>query len=98
MKVTRSTTFQNELGHWEKVEIELGNDDFLLDEESAPQPIKVQLLENRIDKYIVLHMLRQGQLTKEDAAERVQSLDAFRVSLLSLKPKPVLKRREAQSE
>jgi hypothetical protein len=92
MKVVRSTTFQNGT-IWEKIEVELDSSDLLPEEQIVPDHAKAQLLELRIDKHITMHLLRHGQLTKDEAAAKISELDGYRNTLLKLKPAQTLRRR-----
>lgn len=98
MRVVRSTTFEVAVGVWEKIEVELDETDLLPEEEAAAIHVRPQLLENRIDKHIVMTMLRRGHLTKDEAAEQIQELDAIRSTLIRVRPKAVLKQRGMRNE
>ena len=93
MRVTRSTTFQRSDKTWEKIEIELDSSDLLPEELLVPDHVKAQLLELRIDKHIVMHLLRNSVLTQEESASRIAELDGYRASLLKMKAPPVLRKR-----
>lgn len=93
MRIMRGKTFEGKRGQWEKIEIELDSSDLLPDEASAAPEIKVQLLELRAEKNIVIFMQRQGKITKNEAEALISELSTQRKTLLTLKPKPVLRQR-----
>lgn len=93
MRVARSRTYETKKGVWEKIEVELDHDDLLPDELAAAPHAHPQLLENRIEKHLTMSLLQYGQLTQDEAAQRIAELDAFRKSLLNLNPPKLLKRR-----
>jgi len=93
MRVVRGKTFQGKSGVWEKIEVELDSSDLLPDEQAASDHVHAQLLEVRIDKHLIMHLLRHEQVTKEEAAEQVAEADAHRIALLKIKPKKLLRRR-----
>jgi len=93
MRVVRGKTFQGKTGVWEKVEIELDTSDLLPDEQAASAHVHAQLLEVRIDKHLIVHLLRHGQITKDEAATQLAEIEAHRSTLLKVKPKKLLRRR-----
>ena len=93
MRVVRGKTFQGKTGVWEKIEVELDSSDLLPDEQAASEHVHVQLLEVRIDKHLIVHLLRHGQLTKDEAAIQLAEIESHRNTLLKIKPKKLLRRR-----
>lgn len=97
MRVVRSTTFQVAKGVWEKIEVELDDADLLPDELAAAPHVQPQLLELRIEKHLAMHLLRAGELTKDEVTQKLAELDSYRASLLRMQPKKTLKMRGHQN-
>ena len=98
MRVMRGKTFEGEKGVWEKIEVELDTNDLLPDEQTAADQVKLQLLEIRADKHLLLFLSRANKIPKEEAQSQLKSLNDYRDKLLNIKPKTSLKPRKYQSD
>ena len=93
MRVMRGKTFEGEKGVWEKIEVELDTDDLLPEEQIAADQVKLQLLEIRADKHLLLFLSRSNKISKDDAQQQLKELNEYRDKLLSIKQKTTLKPR-----
>lgn len=93
MRVMRGKTFEGKKGVWEKIEVELDGNDLLPDEQAASDQVKLQLLEIRADKHLLLFLSRANQISKEEAKQQLQHLNDYRDKLLKVKSKTTLRPR-----
>jgi len=93
MRVMRGQTFEGPNGVWEKIEVELDSNDLLPDEKAAADQVKLQLLEIRADKHLLLFMSRSNRIDSQEAKSKLAELDMYKKKLLEIKAKPILRPR-----
>ncbi len=93
MRVMRGKTFEGKKGVWEKIEVELDGNDLLPDEQAAADHVKLQLLEVRADKHLLMFLKREGQISSSEAQKKLETLDGYKKRLLKANPSTVLRRR-----
>lgn len=98
MRVMRGKTFEGKDGVWEKIEVELDSGDLLPDEQSAADQVKLQLLEVRADKHLLLFLSRSGRISKEEAKAKLDELESYKAQLLKIRKKPTLVPRRREND
>lgn len=93
MKVLRGKYFEDEDGVWQKIEVELTEDDLLSEEAEAPDHTKPTLLEIRAEQYINAFLAREGVISEEQLADKKNSLSSLRTMILST---PALRRKRVE--
>ena len=93
MKVLRGKYFEGEDGVWQKIEVELSENDLLAEEEDAPAHTKPTLLEIRAEQYINSFLAREGIISDEELENKKNSLSSLRTMILST---PVLRRKRVE--
>lgn len=81
MRIMRGKSYEGRDGHWEKIEVELETQDLLEDEKKFPEYLWPILLELRAEQHIIMFMLRNGKISKEDAKAKSEELKAVRRNL-----------------
>lgn len=67
MRIMRGKYFEAQDGFWEKIEIELEDDDLTEEELTVPQHLRPQLLELKAELNMIAFLERKGVLSPQEA-------------------------------
>ena len=81
MRVVRGRTFEKD-GVWDKLEVELDQNDLLPAEKSARAQVQPLLLEVRAEQQLIAFLSRAGQISLSEASEASAALKKQRENLL----------------
>ena len=82
MKVIRGKSYEDDDGNWNKIEIELTEDDLSLEEGKASETAKPILLELKAETYIVSFLVNNKAIPAQKGKELIDYYNTIRAGFI----------------